>query len=149
MRSTGASPELIYAEFAKAATGAVNNTREFATMMKTKTSQDILLEARKSRLNDDKGIHAWLSDEHEGWTERPLLVGMAKELDYDAQHMNLTPEQAVDAFKQAHSDMDLSISLIENEILVEALCSKFFLLADSNSIRTHQLIFSSVSIQRT
>lgn len=83
-----APTELIYAEFANAATSAVNNTRDFATMMKSKTSQDILLGARNSRFKDDAGIHAWLSEEHEHWSESSPLASVKKELDSDTEHMN-------------------------------------------------------------
>lgn len=130
MQSTSRSPEIIYAEFAKAAAGAVNSTQDFATLMKTKTCQDILLQTRRSRLNDDEGISSWLSDEHEDWLDKPSLVGMKKELDNDAEHMdmapNLTMEQAIDAFKEAHIGTEPSISLTENEILVSDLYSDFF-----------------------
>ena len=111
------SPEDVYAEFAKAATTAVTNTKDFVALMKSRSSQDVLLEARKSRLEDPDNITDWLAEQHEDWFDKPLMSEVQKDPGYDLDQSettrtNTSLEDAVQSFQNSHPDAKI-IALAE------------------------------------
>lgn len=75
MRAELATPEAVYAEFTKAATGSVQRVQEFTVSMKDPGLQEALQYAKKSKEEKPEGVVGWLAAQHEDWLKEPVALG--------------------------------------------------------------------------
>ena len=125
MRSELPSPEIVYAEFAKAATAAVKNVQDFSANVKDSASQEILQRARESKEANDEGVVGWLVAQHEDWLDKPVTLGKSTvdddfikiEPEEVAQTPVLSKEEAVEAFKRSNPGANVIIGKGDNGII--------------------------------
>ena len=71
MHAEHPSPETVYAQFAEAATGAVDRIRQFSDLLSDEKSRDILQGARRKREQSGEGVTNWLVLQHADWLHKP------------------------------------------------------------------------------
>ncbi len=111
------SPETLFAEFHKAATGAVNNVKHFKALIQDQDSQQVLLRARESKAKNADGIQNWLVSQHADWLDVPLVRG-AKELKIEEEEKESTPVEiandyvssVVQAFKELNTSPEINVN---------------------------------------
>ena len=114
---------MVYAEFAKAANAAVKNTKDFVELMKSPSSQEVLLEAYKSRSENPDNITDWLAEQHEDWFDKPFMSELQKDTGYDLDQNETTRtstslEEAVQSFQSSHPDAKIVVQAEGHEAQV-------------------------------
>ena len=80
MRSELSSPETVYVDFAKAATGAVDNVRDFATAVRDPAIQELLVHVKEIQEENPEGVVGWLATQHEDWMDKPVSIGVGTDI---------------------------------------------------------------------
>ena len=94
MHSDHASPELVYAAFAKAATGAARSVKEFAALMRNAESKEIRTRANASEEQSGDGITGWLVTQHPDWLQKPVTVQVRPRPQEEEEENQATAEKA-------------------------------------------------------
>ena len=123
MHAEHPSPETVYVEFSKAATGAVDRIQIFSELLRDGKTQDILAQAKEKSSQDGDGVMNWLVSQHADWLEKPALDSdmpirddKVGEVQDDASRKQ--PAEILQAFKDAHDDAGVEIGSDGNSIKV-------------------------------
>ena len=116
MRSELSSPETVYAELARAATGAVNNVQDFAAAIRDPALQGLLTHAKESKDENPEGVAGWLATQHEDWLD-PVSLGVETKIKIEdgldgigaMEEKGWSKEEVVEAFKKAHPTVNVEI----------------------------------------
>lgn len=124
VRVNYASPEIVYAEFSKAATGAVANVRDFTSLMRDPMSQDIHAKAKESESQNSDGIMDWLVSQHADWMDEPEVTEddrkIKDEIEADKRPKGVGEgvEQDVETFKKMHPKVEVKLEANKQSIRV-------------------------------
>ena len=127
MRADHASPESVYAEFSKAATGAVANVRDFSSLMRDSKTQEIRAKAKESEAQNSDGIMDWLVSQHADWMDEPEVTEEDRKIreKADKAEADTRPkvvgegvEQDVETFKKKHPGVDVKLEANKQSIRV-------------------------------
>ena len=138
MRSELSSPETVYADFAKAATGAIDNVRDFATVVRDPAIQELLVHVKEIKEENPEGVVGWLATQHEDWMDKPVSLGVGMDIKRE-EGLNATGEETKDEgetkeeilerFKNRYSKIKVDI----DDGGTIRVCSHFHLLLYSSS----------------
>ena len=106
LQAEHASPELLYADFAKAATGAARGLQDFTALMRDAQSNEIRAWVKERTDSSDDGIVNWLVTQHPDWLQRPVLSPRgppkAEEGEQRVKKVGEGVEEDVKEFVEAH-----------------------------------------------
>ncbi|MCJ1467629.1 hypothetical protein MMC07_006254 [Pseudocyphellaria aurata] len=89
------SPEALYGNFSRAATGAFKDIEEFSGIIDDPRNRSILERARISRAENSEGITGWKVTEHKNWLDMPMKLSpkdSADGLDEGKNRVNVSDE---------------------------------------------------------
>ena len=116
MQIERASPELVYADFGKAAHGAARNVREFAALTRDPQSQEVQTRVQQSEEQSRDGIEGWLVSQHPNWLQKPTVTEMKPKPEPDESDQTGKPvgegvQEDVEGFTKAHSDVAVKLDM--------------------------------------
>ena len=115
MHADHPSPETVYDELSKAATGAVDHIHRFSELLRDERSQDILYHARETWSRKGDGVMNWLVSHHADWLDKPATNPGPTTQDNEADKVRANisrkrPAEIVQAFKDAHPKAEVNLT---------------------------------------
>ncbi|MCJ1327584.1 hypothetical protein MMC10_004255 [Thelotrema lepadinum] len=118
MRSELSSPETVYVDFAKAATGAVDNVRDFTTAVRDPAIQELLVHVKQIKEENPEGVVGWLATQHEDWMDKPVSLGTGLDIKREEGLKGVgegtrgeeeTREEALERFKSKYPKIKVEV----------------------------------------